>query len=342
MIDEIVGDLGEFELINKISQFLLKEGAPTPAGTLGIGDDCAAFRPRSGYEILLTCDCIVEGRHFLPDRISPFHLGRRAMTLNISDVGAMGGRPLYALVSLGLKRETFVSHVLEMYRGFITELNPFGATIIGGNLTRSEGPLFIDITVVGEVEAGKMLRRNTAKAGDAILVTGFPGQSAAGLRLLSQSPGDGNLDSHPLVRAYNRPSHRALEGEKTARSGLATAMIDISDGLLGDLGHICMGSGVGGLLVQEQLPVSPALLQTASQMGCDPMDFVLSDSDDYELLITCSPEHAGTICTLISQSGNVLAKRIGTITSSLNTIELLQADGIRRPLSPSGWDHFAK
>lgn len=341
-MNETVGDIGEFELINRINHVLFKEGVATPTGTIGIGDDCAAFRPRPGYEILLTCDCIVEGRHFLPDRISPFYLGRRAMTLNISDVGAMGGRPLYALVSLGLKKKTSVSNILEMYRGFAAELNPFGATIIGGNLTRSEGPVFIDITAVGEVEAGKMLRRTTAKTGDAILVTGFPGQSAAGLKLLIQYPENEDLDDHPLVRAYNRPSHRALEGEMIAQSGLATAMIDTSDGLLGDLGHICEESRVGALLVQEQLPVSPALQRSASQIGCDPLDFVLSDSDDYELLITCSPKHAETVCTLISRSGSLSVKQIGTITSNPNTLELLQPNGTRRPLDPSGWDHFAK
>ena len=341
-MDQLIGDIGEFDLIDRINHILLKEGITLPKGTLGIGDDCAAFRPQTGHEILLTCDCIVEGRHFLPDRISPFDLGRRAMTLNISDVGAMGGHPLYALISLGLKKETSVSHVLEMYRGFIAELNPFCAAIIGGNLTRSEGPIFIDITVIGQVESGKMVRRSTAKEGDAILVTGFPGQSAAGLRLLNQSPPEENLNEHPLVRAYNRPFHRALEGEAIARSGLATAMIDVSDGLLGDLGHICKESGVGALLYQQQLPVSQALQQTCSQMGCDPLDFVLSDSDDYELIITCLPQDAQTLCELISASRNVPAKQIGTITPDPNTMELVQKNGTRQPLNPLGWDHFAK
>ena len=340
-MDEMIGDIGEFELIDRINHLLLEEGTAMPTGTLGIGDDCAAFNPRPGYEILLTCDCIVEGRHFLPEHISPFELGRRAMTQNISDVGAMGGHPLYALISLGLKKETLVSHVLEIYRGFTAELNPFRAAIIGGNMTRSEGPVFIDITIIGEVEAGKMVRRSGAKAGNAILVTGFPGQSAAGLRLLNQSSGNEDLKDHPLVRAYNRPSHRAFEGEKIARSGLATAMIDISDGLLGDLGHICKESGVGAQLFQEQLPVSPVLQQVSSRMGCNPLDFVLSDSDDYELLLTCLPENAGTICALISQTGKISATQIGTTTPNPNTMELVQPDGTRRPLHPSGWDHFA-
>ena len=341
-MDETIGDIGEFALIDRINHLLREEGSALPAGTLGIGDDCAAFNPRPGHEILLTCDCIVEGRHFLPERISAFDLGRRAMTQNISDVGAMGGHPLYALVSLGLKKETLVSHVLEMYRGFVAELNPFCAAIAGGNLTRSEGPVFIDITLIGEVETGKMVRRSTAKAGDAILVTGFPGQSAAGLRLLNQFSEEEDLNGHPLVLAYNRPSHRALEGEKIARSGLATAMIDVSDGLLGDLGHICKESGVGALLYQQQLPVSPALRQASSRMGCDPLDFVLSDSDDYELIITCSPEDAETVRVMISEAQRVSATRIGIIVPDPNTMKLVQEDGTMRPLRPSGWDHFAK
>ena len=341
-MDETIGDIGEFELIDRINHVLLKEGIAVPMGTLGIGDDCAAFNPRPGHEILLTCDCIVEGRHFLSERISPFDLGRRAMTLNISDVGAMGGHPLYALVSLGLKRETLVSHVLQMYRGFTAELNPFSAAIVGGNLTRSEGPVFIDITLIGEVESGKMVKRSTASPGDAILVTGFPGQSAAGLRLLNQFSEGEDLNDHPLVRAYNRPSHRALEGERIARSGLATAMIDVSDGLLGDLGHICKESGVGALIYQQQLPVSQALQQACSRMGCDPLDFVLSDSDDYELIITCLPEEAETVKKMVSETRNVSATQIGTITSDPNTMELAQEDGTRRALHPSGWDHFAK
>ncbi len=341
-MDEHIGNIGEFELIERINHLLSQEGSPLPDGTVGIGDDCAAFRPRPGYEILLTCDCLIEGRHFLPEHISPFDLGRRSMTLNISDVGAMGGTPLYALISLGLNRETLVAHILEMYQGFMAELKPFCAAIIGGNMTRAVGPAFIDITVIGEVETGKMIRRSTARAGDAIVVTGFPGQAAAGLALLQRSSKGNDGSSHPLVSAYTRPSHRAFEGRRIAQSGLATAMIDISDGLLGDLGHICKESGVGAQLFREQLPVSPALMQFSSQLGCSPLDFILSDSDDYELLLTCSPQDVKTLCALISDTGNISAKAIGTITSERGKMELVKEDQTRQTLNPSGWDHFAR
>ena len=171
---ERVIDIGEFGLIRRIGDLLNKEGIRSERVTLGIGDDTASFVPRSGYELLVTCDCTVEGRHYLPGKISPLDLGRRAMALNISDIGAMGGKPLYALISLGLRAEIFVQDVEEMYRGFLEELNPFGASIIGGNLTKSGNGMFIDITLIGEVEQGKGVRRSGARPGDVILVTGYP------------------------------------------------------------------------------------------------------------------------------------------------------------------------
>ena len=279
-MSETLSDIGEFGLIDRIHGLLQKEGLSTPGVTLGIGDDAASFRPRAGYELLVTCDCIVEGRHYLPDHITPLDLGRRAMSLNISDIGAMGGQPLYALVSLGLKAETLVTDVEAMYRGFIAELNPFGASIIGGNVTKTEHAIFIDITLMGEVEPDKMVRRSTAKAGDVILITGYPGQAAAGLHLLLNATAGEDLSDHPLVRAFNTPSHRAREGKAIAQSGYATAMIDTSDGFLGDLGHICQESGVGANLNLESIPISEELRNAVLKLGLDPYELALQDSDE--------------------------------------------------------------
>ena len=313
---ETLAEIGEFGLIDRIHALLRKEGVRAPDVTLGIGDDCASFRPRPGYELLITCDCIVEGRHYLPDHITPIDLGRRAMALNISDIGAMGGKPLYAIVSLGLKGDAPVADLEAMYRGFVSELNPFGASVIGGNLTKSDQVTFIDISLIGEVEQGKIVRRSTAKVGDAILVTGHPGQSSAGLQLLLKGQPTEDLHNHPLVRVYNRPSHRAREGEAVAHSGYATAMIDTSDGFLGDLGHICEESKVGAELIRERLPVSENLLQAASQLGRDPHDLVLQDSDDYELIITCSADHADRIRNAIAGVSNVPVTEVGRITDA--------------------------
>ncbi len=339
---ETLADIGEFGLIDRIDKLLREEGARLPEDTLGIGDDCASFQSRPGYELLVTCDSIVEGRHYLPRFISTTDLGRRAMDLNISDIGAMGGHTLYAFVSLGLRADTPVKDVEAMYRGFIAELNPFDAVIIGGNLTKSEGANFIDITLIGEIESGKSVRRSTAKLGNTILVTGYPGQAAAGLQILLKAIPDDDVRAHPLVQAYNTPSHRAREGEAVAGAGLATAMIDTSDGLLGDLGHICDESGVGARLIQENLPISSVLREAAEQMKRKPLDFVLQDSDDYELIITCPPEHRDGICSLIGSLSHIPVTEIGTITEKTDGIKLISSDGIPRDITPSGWDHFAK
>jgi len=334
---ERVSDIGEFGLIQRINDLLKREGIRSERVTVGIGDDTASFLARPGYEVLVTCDCMVEGRHFLPGKISPMDLGRRAMTLNISDIGAMGGRPLYALVSLGLKTDILVRDIEDMYRGFLGELNPFGASIIGGNLTKSGDGMFIDITLIGEVEQGRAIRRSGARSGDIILVTGYPGQSAAGLQLLLHESEDPKIMDHPLVKIFNTPSHRARLGEAIASAGCATAMIDTSDGFLGDLGHICEESGVGAELFKEGLPVSGDLLEAARRLNRDPYDLFLGDSDDYELVITCRPPD---LALLRSVSGPVPLAEVGRITDAVGEMALILADGTRTPVKGSGWDHF--
>ena len=341
-MSERLADIGEFGLIDRIDNLIRKEGVRSSRITLGLGDDTAAFLPHRGYEILITCDSLVENRHFLSEHITPFDLGCRAMTQNISDIGAMGGRPLYALVSLGLKRDTPVPWIEALYRGFLKELNPLEAAIIGGNLTEAGDRLFIDITLIGEVPQGRGVRRSGAKPGDLILLTGFPGESAAGLQLLLQNGNDQYLTTHPLVRRYLVPGHRASLGAVLARTGLVTAMIDISDGFLGDLGHICRQSGVGAEIFIEKLPIGEALKQAALQLRRDPYDFVLGDSDDYELIFTCRPEHAGRLCTLADPEAQVLITEVGRITEAGGQIRLILADGSSRLTRPAGWDHFKR
>jgi len=337
-----LADIGEFGLIHRIHELIKKEGVQAPEVTLGIGDDTASFRPRQGYEQLVTCDCLVEGRHYLPDFITPQNLGRRAITMNLSDIGAMGGQPLYALVSLGLKADMPVSDVEDIYHGFMMELNPFRASIIGGNITKTMDATFIDITLIGEVEQDKLMRRSTARVGDKILVTGFPGQAAAGLKLMLRSKPTKDIQKHPLVHASNSPSHRVKEGQAVANSKLASAMIDTSDGFLGDLGHICQESGVGALLIQEKFPISEDLKQTALQLKLDPYELFLQDSDDYELIITCSPEHVDQIRSAISSVSDVPVTEVGSITDAVGEFRLILPDGSQRRIQPSGWDHFAK
>jgi thiamine-monophosphate kinase len=217
-------------------------------------------------------------------------------------------------------------------------LNPFGASIIGGNLTKSGNGMFIDITLIGEVEQGKGVRRSGAKPGDAILVTGYPGQAAAGLQLLLLGSEDAKFLGHPLVKIFNNPSHRARLGEAIGKTGRATAMIDTSDGFLGDLGHICEESGVGAELFREKIPVSEDLRQAALLLGRDPYDFFLGESDDYELVITCQPQDVASLRSVIA--GSAPLAEVGRITGAAREIILVLADGERHPVKALSWDHF--
>jgi thiamine-monophosphate kinase len=262
------------------------------------------------------------------------------MVVNISDIGAMGGLPLYSLVSLGLRENTLIADVESMYRGFLEELNPLKASIIGGNITKTDGNNFIDITLVGEVEQGKLMLRSSAQTGDVILVTGYPGQAVAGLQLLQRTESHQDVQNHPLVQAYNIPEHRAREGHAIACSGYAKAMIDTSDGLLADLSHICEESGVGAEIYQSQLPLSKALIQEAKSMKLDPYDIVLSDSDDYELLLTCAPKNISRIRSVVASISEVPLREIGRITDAKAKMQLIRPDRSKQPVSPTGWDHF--
>ena len=338
---QTVTDIGEFGLIRRIDTLLRAEGVTRPGVDVSIGDDCACVRPGPGRELLVTCDCMVEGRHYLPRHMSPVELGRRAMVMNISDIGAMGGTPSWALVSLGLTGTTGVDYIEDLYRGFCAELNPFGAVIVGGNLTGTEHGMFIDITLFGEAEPDTILRRSTARPGDVLLVTGYPGQAAAGLEILTSSQDPGSLQEHPLVRAYRTPGHRAREGRAVARTGLASAMIDISDGFPGDLNHICEESKVGARISRDRLPISDALATFAAESDRDPRDLVLRDSDDYELLVTCAPDTVGEIRSAVAGVGDCPLTEVGLITGRDDGLVLALPDGLERILGSGGWDHFA-
>ncbi len=332
-------DIGEFGLIRRIHKLTEREGVKASGVTLGIGDDCASFQPDRGYEILVTCDCMIEGRHYVPGHITPYDLGRRAMAVNISDIGAMGGIPLYALVSLGLRRDTPVKDVDAIYSGFMKELNPLGASVIGGNITGTDSHNFINITMTGKVESERMLRRSGAVAGDLILVTGYPGQAAAGLKRLFDGHFAACLYDDPLVKVYNLPVHRAREGRAVALSGIATSMIDISDGLMGDLGHICEQSGVGAEIIRDRLPISRHMRELIDQQGWNVYEIITGDSDDYELVITCAPDNKDKVREAVAAISDVPVTEIGVITPEQG-VKIVAPDGVRHPVRPTGWDHF--
>lgn len=336
-----ISDISEFELIGIIEE-LINSLTEKPSGlTLGTGDDTAAFNPEPGYEVLITCDSMVEGRHFLKEFISPFDIGRRAMVMNISDIGAMGGIPLYAVVSLGLNPSAAVMEVEHIYKGFIQELNPFNACIAGGNITRIDGPSFIDITLIGKVERDHIIRRSTARSGDVVMVTGFPGQAAAGWRILKDHGIKNKSEYKMLVDSYLRPKHRAREGRALSESGLINSMIDLSDGLAGDLNHICEKSGVGVEIYQDRLPVSECLDSLARYYNLGRYELPLGASDDYELIFTCVPDRAKDAERLLLEF-DCPVSQVGRIIPADGEMYIMSQDGTKKRLQPSGWDHFSR
>ncbi|MBM3288508.1 MAG: thiamine-phosphate kinase [Candidatus Eisenbacteria bacterium] len=339
--------VGEFGLIDRLKLIVEREtrarGLSSERLAIGIGDDAAAYRPDPDCEILVTCDIQVSGRHFVPSWISPRALGGRCIAVNVSDIGAMGGMPRAALVSLGLGPEIAVEDIEALYEGMMDRLLPLGTLLAGGNVSSLESGLIIDVTVIGEVEKGRAIRRDTARAGDIIWVTGYPGSAAAGLAILEARggrPETGAIAS--LVEAYLQPAARPVEGRALGRSGAVTAMIDLSDGLIGDLRHMVEGPGIGALLRAESLPRSEPLREAAAILGRSAESLLFSPSDDYELLFTTRPEAAERAIGALREASTVPVWPIGEIIAEASGRILLEArDGSRREAQASGWDHFA-
>lgn len=334
-----VGETGEFGLIEIIKRIIPWKG--DGALVVGIGDDTAAWRPTVGALTLATCDIQVEGRHFLRTSISPYQLGRRSAAINLSDIGAMGGQPRYALVSLALSKETEVAWVEELYRGLKDEMHRFGAGVIGGNLSAIAGPLVIDISLLGEVSPQALVRRSGGQPGDTVMVTGPLGASAAGLLALQRGLEQARPEVAEVVATHLTPAPRVREGTAIGRSGKATAMIDISDGLAGDLGHICESSGTGARLFAAKIPISPAARAVAAEAGADALMLALHGGEDFELAFTCHRQDAEALAALVRRETGTEPVEVGVLTAGTG-ITLVTANGREGRLTAGGWDHFKK
>jgi thiamine-monophosphate kinase len=333
-----ISDIGEFALIERIRKIIESSGNKPGLLIHGIGDDAAVFTPEPGYEMVVTCDSMVEGRHYLKEYMTPIEIGRRAMVMNISDIGAMGGIPLYALVTLGLTSTETVEDIEAIYRGFLLELEPFNASIIGGNITQTACKTFIDITLMGKAKRGHIALRSGAKPGDAIMVTGYPGSSGAGYRITADGKAMSN-EYKTLIDAYLRPVHRAREGHSLAVSGMITSMMDVSDGLSGDLYHICETGSVGAVIWEEMLPVSVELQEISNLYKKSPVDFILAPSDDYELIFTCAPHNIDAAKRILTEY-DCPVTQIGDMVPMTQGMTLIRSNGERKPLVKKGWDHF--
>lgn len=331
-----VSELGEFGLIDLLAGMVEETGSKEAARqlVLGIGDDAAAWHGDASIQ-LATTDSLVQDVHFRLDVTSWEGLGWRAMAANLSDIAAMGGFPRYALVSLSLPGSTDVEDVASLYKGMIVLANRFGVIIAGGDM--SSAPLLvINITVLGGTGSkdSKILTRSAARPGDKIAVTGYLGASAAGLEVLRD-----NLDiefeaAENLKSAFLKPSPRVAEGQLLVEKGVRAA-IDISDGLIADLRHICERSKVGARLETDSVPVHPAV---KANFGERALDMALSGGEDYELLFTAADE----VIDSVEEAASCPITVVGEITAD-NTGRVIVVDEKGNPveLSSAGWEHFS-
>lgn len=333
-----ISELGEFALIERLQQCI---GVQRPDIIVGIGDDVAVLADREDEYLLATVDNHVENVHYLPYLITPQQLGRRALAVNLSDIAAMGGTPHYALVSLALPPDTDVAWLEACYTGMQALAQQSGVAIVGGNITRSVAGVAIDITVLGRVRHDQIVLRSGAQPGDKVLVTGYVGDAFAGLQLVFQP----TLAVEPWVRetlilCYLEPLPRLQESVVIAQAGVATAMIDVSDGLGGDLGHICDRSQVGVTVWADALPTSSGMHQVAHAMGVAPWKLALEGGDDYGLCFTVPSNAVEELKHAIAEQTGTLITVIGEIQPKEQGRHVVLPDGQSVPLDASSWQHF--
>ncbi len=340
-----VSVIGEFGLIERIRGLLPRAND----ALFGIGDDCAALRPTPGRDLLLTTDLLVDRVDFTQQTITPFRLGRKAMGVSLSDIAAMGGLPRAALITLALPSDEDTEFVEELYRGLQEEGARHGVEIIGGDLSASP-TLMIGITLAGEVEPGRAVRRSGAKPGERIWITGRLGASAAGLAALragfrlrddqvvapSEVSDDLKEAIHRAIERHLCPIPRVHEGRALAEGGVATAMIDVSDGLASDLRQLCRESGVSARIREDQIPIDPVALAVGRHLGKDPMRMALEGGEDFELLFTSSSDSLD-ILRLFEDGIDVTA--VGEVEEAGKGCLLVQRSGEAVPLT-GGYDHF--
>ncbi|MDD5095415.1 MAG: thiamine-phosphate kinase [Dehalococcoidia bacterium] len=329
-----VSELGEFGLIEMLARIIESEGAGHhPDLLIGIGDDTAAWEGGNSIQ-LSTTDMLVQDVHFTLDRITGRDLGWKSLAVNISDIAAMGGIPTSAMISLGLPSDTETEKITELYQGMAQIARRFDMAIIGGNITQAP-QLIISPSVIGKVAKNRMLTRSGAKPGDLIAVTGHLGASAAGLRMLKENLSLDSQVSSTLSEAHFRPVPRVAEGQALARGGVKAA-IDISDGLIADLGHICEASKVEATIRLRDIPVHPA---AKAAFGEKALELALSGGEDYELLFTAPSEVIRGLRA--EQAVPLHFSVIGEIKQGKpGKVNLINENGKQVRYKKGGWDHF--
>jgi len=347
--------MNEFDFIRRLREQLSTRKTSTRV-VAAIGDDAAVFRQSSDRDLVISTDLLVEGIDFHREATPPRLLGHKALAVSLSDIAAMGARPLWSLVSIGLPQSAWDSDFKdEFFTGYFTLADRFGVTLTGGDISEST-QIVIDSIVVGEVSAGRAVMRSTAQPGDQIFVTGNLGGAAAGLKLIelgarvsadgSGQEADRRRDADPsddhaiqsLLLRQLAPEPRVGWGIVLGEEHLATSMIDISDGLSSDLHHLCNESNVGAAIDAASLPLDENVVQLCGRRALDPLALALHGGEDFELLFTVSPEN---VSRLPKRVDAVSCSRIGELTDKPYAV-LIQEKNRSWNLQPQGFTHFTR
>ncbi|HSN03354.1 MAG TPA: thiamine-phosphate kinase [Nitrospira sp.] len=332
----------EFPLIRQLQRRFERK---SPSVLKGIGDDAAVVSIPSGNWTVLTTDLLAEGVHFDLRTADLASVGYRAAMANLSDVAAMGATPRFLLISIAVPKTLQAADVTRLYRGLMQACGGYGVHLIGGDTSASHQGLFLSITLLGTTAEGKALFRHGAKVGDSLYVTGTLGDSLAGLQLLTQRRQTARqsrlkpVDRRFLVNRHLHPTARVREGLWLNRAGFATSAIDLSDGLSGDLRHICEASHVGAAVDVSALPISQACRAYAGTQGIDPVTLALAGGEDYELLFTVASHNERSLERQARSRGFQITK-VGIMRPGRFGIQAVTSGGGTGPLPVTSYQHF--
>jgi thiamine-monophosphate kinase len=332
------GDRGGEEALVRAIRALTGTAGADAGVRAGIGDDCAVLEPQPGALLLATTDLLLEDVHFRRRWAEPADIGWKSLAVNLSDIAAMGGRPRWALVALACPEETGAEEIEAFYEGALALARSHAVAIVGGDTSASPGGWMINVTLLGEAASPRL--RSTARAGDAIAVTGALGRAAAGLAVLEREPAPAGLDAAHLAEvtgAHLRPQPRVGEGQWLSAAGGVTAMMDLSDGLGLDLPRLLGESGVGAGVDIDRLPIDAATRAVAAALGADPAAWATGGGEDYELLVTCEPASLSRLQRGLAEACGTRLTPIGEVTAARGV--RWSSDG-REVTVARGYEHF--
>jgi thiamine-monophosphate kinase len=331
--------MNEFEFIKKLKNKSSAFANSQFSSRIGIGDDCAVLLKDSKTDLVITADLLVEDIDFRISWSKPEFIGHKALAVSLSDVAAMGAKPVWAMTSIGVPASVWNSDFVEkFYDGWFRLAEKFQVELVGGDISKTPDKIVIDSIVAGEVKKNKAILRSGAKAGDLIFVTGNLGAAAAGLQLLENKLSYDSADKiwqKNLLLKQLQPSPKISEGLFLSENNLATAMIDLSDGLSSDLAHLCRASGVGAKIYAGKIPFHKNLHSVAKSLD-EKLHFALDGGEDFELLFTVNPKKKLHVEKVLK---NLNFSHVGEITVNEEIIELSYENKIQI-LQPKGFRHF--